>query len=52
LSALAANAITRRVVRRPLLDLDWQSGERVKLEFDGGSGAARDNRLTSHQHKD
>jgi hypothetical protein len=45
------NAVKQRAVRYLLLDLDWQSGECIQVEFEGNSfGASTERRFTPHQH--
>ena len=47
------NAVKPRAVRYLLLDLDWQSGECIQVEFEGSSfGASRTRRFTPHRHQD
>jgi hypothetical protein len=50
--ASLVSAVKQRAVRYLLLDLDWQSGECLQVEFEGDSfGAARDRRFIPHQHR-
>ena len=50
--ASLVNAVKQRAVRYLLLDLDWQSGECVQVEFEGSSfGASHERRFTPHQHQ-
>jgi hypothetical protein len=49
--ASLVNAVKQRAVRYLLLDLDWQSGECIQVEFEGNSfGASSERRFTPHQH--
>ena len=49
--ASLVNAVKQRAVRYLLLDLDWQSGECIQVEFEGSSfGASSERRFTPHQH--
>jgi hypothetical protein len=49
--ASLVNAVKQRAVRYLLLDLDWQGGECIQVEFEGSSfGASTERRFTPHQH--
>jgi hypothetical protein len=48
--ASLVDAVKQRAVRYLLLDLDWQTGECVQVEFEGDSfGASREHRFTPHR---